>query len=333
MHLSKLAPSRVAVGIVCAGSATLSATYYATWAPDLATMVGLAVFAFALDLTKPLMFRAATEAARDSRWGAVIGGGAIACLLAVVSMIAVDGMLLKLRKDTSGGREHVMGAHDRAAAAFRKAEAELAAIGQVVPVASLEAQLENAVPVNVWRRTAKCADVTQAGSREACEPALRIREQIAMSRRHTELESELRMARKVLDGSQRPAAADPQIEVLSHATGWDAAKILLALTWLAGGAMELVSCFGMALLSSGRTEQGEQPELVGLTPEQLALHWALEEISRQGGKLRWLNAAMATRFGVDPATVTRWRSRWRDAGLIDETRDGNVITLRVARGR
>jgi len=334
MQLSLPSPSRVAVGVVCVGSAALSAFYYAEWAPSLATSIGLAGFAAALDLVKTLMFSTAADAVRERRYGAMLGSGVTACLLAVVSMIAVDGMLLKLRKDTGSGREHVMGAHDRAADAYSKARAELASLGQVEPVASLEARLETTVPVDVWRRTAKCTDVSKAASREACEPAQRIREQIAKSRRAADLESRIGDARKVLDGSARPAAADPQIEVLSRATGWNEATLLLALTWLAGGAMELVSCFGMALLRSGRTdEQDVEADDVGLSPEQRALQWALGEISRNGGKLRVQNAALAARFGVDPATVTRWRSRWRDAGLISEWKDGNVIHLKVARGR
>jgi DNA-binding transcriptional ArsR family regulator len=229
----------------------------------------------------------------------------------------------------------VIGAHDRAANAYSKATAELASLGQVEPVASLEARLETAVPVDVWRRTAKCTDVSKAASREACEPAQRIREQIAKSRRIGELESKITEARKVLDGSAKPAAADPQIEVLSRATGWTEATLLLALTWLAGGAMELVSCFGMALLRSGRTEEEQDVEAgdVGLSPQQQALQWALGEISRSNGKLRVQNAAVAARFGVDPATVTRWRKQWREAGILDEYKDGNVIHLKVARGR
>lgn len=323
----------VAVGIVCVGSASLSAAYYATWAPDLAVTIALAAFAFALDLVKPAMFSVATEAIADKRWSSALVGGCLACLLAVVSMIAVDGMLLKLRKDTSGGRTHSQGAWDRADKAYKDAESELAAVGQVEPVAKLEAALESSVPVGVWRRTAMCTDVTQAGSRSACEPALRIREQIATSRRHAHLESEMREARKVLDTVTRPSAADPQLEVMSQAFSWDEAKLLLALTWLAGGAVELVSCLGMALLRSGRTEGSADPNSAGLTPEQRALQWALAEIGRSGGKLRVQNAALAKQFGVDPATVTRWRARWEAAGIIDEQKDGRVITLRVASRR
>ncbi len=303
MRLSKLTMPRVAVWTVCAGSASLSAFYYATWAPDFATSLALAAFAFALDLVKPAMFSTATEAARERRWAALAGSACLACLLAVVSMIAVDGMLLKLRKDTSGGREHVQTSYDRQLARYRKAESELANVGPVEPVAKLEAMLETSVPVNVWRRTAMCVDVTQAGSRQACEPALRLREQIATSRRHDQLESEMAAARKVLDTVQRPAAADPQLEAMSRALSWDETTLLLALTWLAGGAVELVSCFGMALLASGRIEVPVPPEHAGLTPEQLALQWCLAEIGRSGGKLRVQNAALAQQFGVAPATV------------------------------
>lgn len=324
---------QLAVQAVCLGSAGLSAAYYATWAPDLLTMAGLSAFAFALDLVKPAMFTAAAEAVRDKRWAAATGAGFLACLLAVVSMIAVDGMMLKLRTDTSAGKSHVQKTWDRADAAYRKAESELASIGEVKPVASLEAELERSVPVDVWRRTAKCTDVTKAESRAACEPALRIREQIALSSRRTELESKRDAAKQVLDSTQRPTATDPQVEAMSRAfKRWDLdeATILLALTWLAGLAVELVSCFGPALLRSGRkSEDREAPDLSNLTPEQQALRWVLDEIARNRGELPFLNGVIASRFGVDPATMTRWRSRWVEAGIIEEKRNGKVITLRV----
>lgn len=324
----------IAVQLVCVGSASLSAFYYATWAPNLPTATGLAAFAFALDLVKPQLFTAAAVAARERRVGSCLIAGSLASLLMVVSMIAVDGMMLKLRTDSSGGKAHVQTAWDRAEAAYKQAAAELATIGQVKPVASLEAELESSVPVNVWRRTARCTDVTQAASRTACEPALRIMQQIAQSRRVAVLEKQRDDAKQVLDTTQRPAAADPQVEVMSKAfKRWDVseATILLALTWLAGLAVELVSCFGPALLSSGRKEEREQPGLAHLTPEQQALHWVLDEISRSNGRLVVLNSAIAARFSVDPATVTRWRAKWSDAGILDERKEGRQIVLRLAR--
>ena len=322
------------VQLVCVGSASLSAAYYASWAPSLLATVALGAFAFALDLVKPQMFTAAAEAVRDRRFGAALVSGCLACLLAVVSMIAVDGMLLKLRTDSSGTKTHVQGAWDRADAAYKGAVADLAAIGSVEPKAKLEAMLESSVPVDVWRRTRKCTDITQAASRTACEPALRIKEQIARSERHAALEQARDAAKRVLDTTERPAAADPQVEVMSRAFKRyaDEATILLALTWLAGLAVELVSCFGPALLRSGRKEDEAQLEAPSnLTPEQQALQWVLGEMSRSGGKLVVLNAAIAAKFGVDPATATRWRQRWVEAGLISEMKDGRQIVLKLAR--
>jgi len=322
----------LAVQAVCLGSAGLSAAYYVTWAPNLHSAIALAAFAFCLDLVKPQLFATATEAAREWRIGACLVAGSLAFLLAIVSMIAVDGMILKLRTDSSASNTHVQTAWDRASAAYKEAANELASIGTVKPVAGLEAELEGSVAVDVWRRTEKCTDVTKPASRTACEPALRIREEIAKSRRRDELERKRDTAKQILDTTQRPAAADPQVEVLSRTFGWSEASILFALTWAAGLAVELVSCFGVALLNSGRKKESvEAPDLSGLTPEQRALRWVLDEIARSRGRYVLVNKVVADRFGVDPATVTRWRSKWVEAGLLDEQRDGKVITLRMAK--
>jgi hypothetical protein len=108
--------------------------------------------------------------------------------------------------------------------------------------------------------------------------------------------------------------------------------ILLALTWLVGLAVELVSCFGVALLRGGRKEAEPAPEPAQyLTPEQQALQWVLGEINRSHGKMTVLNTAVAAKFGVDPATATRWRQKWVEAGILDERKDGRVITLKLAR--
>jgi hypothetical protein len=313
----------------------MSAAYYATWAPNFHTACALAAFAACVDLVKPQLFAQAADAWRGRRWGTLIGASFLACLLAFISMIAVDGLMLKLRTDTSGGLTHVQSTWDRAESAYKGAVSELASIGKVEPIAKLEAELAGSVPVAVWTRTAKCTDITKTASREACEPALRIMQQIATAQRVATLEQQRDQAKKVLDTTQRPAAADPQVEALSRALkgyGVNETIILLALTWLVGLAVELVSCFGIALLSSGRDEAESAPEPAQyLTPEQQALQWVLSEINRSHGKMTVLNTAIAAKFGVDPATATRWRQKWVEAGVLAEQKDGRVITLKLAR--
>jgi len=57
----------------------------------------------------------------------------------------------------------------------------------------------------------------------------------------------------------------------------------------------------------------------------------LGEIARSNGKLTVLKTAVAAKFGVDPATASRWRKTWVEAGLIDESKEGRQIVLRVVR--
>lgn len=322
------------VQLVCAGSATLSALYYSNWAPNIYAALGLGVFAFALDLVKPELFTKTARAFRERGLMAAAAPGAMAVLLFVVSMVAVDGMILKLRSDTSGGLEGVQTKYDRADAEYKNAKTEIGQIGKVQPVAALEAKLESSVPVEVWRKTKQCTDVTLPASRDACKPVFDLREKIANSKRVAELEGKMTEAKTVLSKTDRPKSTDPQVEFIAKVTGWTEAGAVLCLTWLCGFAIELVSSFGPAMLARPPPPEPPPPEPKPepvLTQEQKALKWLVEEEAKTDGRLIIANAGIAKRFNVDPATVHRWRTKWVDDGLIRERKVGRQIIVKVSR--
>lgn len=331
---------RHAVQATMAASATLSAAYYATQAPAIAlsilgwtvnpVAVGLGATAFALDLLKPEMLRlagtAGAGAARRVIAGAVFG------VLFIASMIAVDGMLMKLRSEWSGARLSTIGEYDRAEAEYNTAESELAKLKAVRSIADVKASMDAApVPRNVFVRTKECTDVTRDDSFSACKPILDLRQEMAQAIRKRELEGKRDTAKAKLDATQRPVAADPQAAALAKASGLDESVISYALVAVIGFAVELVACLGLWLMAGKpRVQDDDVPVTAPPTAEQRALEWVLGEMAKSGGKLTVLNSAVAKRFNVDPGTVTRWRQRWIEDGKITEKRSGRQIILAVA---
>jgi hypothetical protein len=328
------APLRVvqAVGV---GSACLSASYFAGWAPSWPYAIGLFAFAFSIDLAKPLFFTACAQALRDGKVLASIVPGLVGALLFAVSMLAIDGMLIKLRSDAGSGRANTITKVDDARAAETRLEAELKKLGPVQPSAALEARVQTSVEPAVWTRTRQCTDVTQKNSQAACAPAFKVREQIAIAKQAEKLQAELDEARHVLKSTERPNAADPQLASMSKVTGWSEDALTLLLMLIVGLAIDLVASLGPAYLTPPAPPAAEveaKPEAPVLTTEQKALQWVLDELAKSPeGKVIIMNQAIAARFDVDPATVTRWRAKWVDAGLLRETRTGRQITVKIAR--
>ncbi len=242
-------PARAAVETVRIGSAGLSASYYAALGLVVhpAAALGLGLVAGAADYIK------------SNALGAVIDGPGVwrrliaLCLFAVLfiaSMIAVDGVLLRLRDALVAGPAHVIGAHDRAAADHKAAATELASLGSVRTPDAIRADMDRAaVPKAVFRRTKECTDITKDESFAACRPVLDLRQEMATAIRKRQLEAVRDAAAKQLDElGPRPGSADPQAEALASAAGTSVTTAAWILIAVVGFAIELAACFGMYVL-------------------------------------------------------------------------------------
>lgn len=332
----------LAVQSTAAASATLSAAYYATQAPEILLRVfevtlnpvaiGLGATAFALDLLKPEMLRISGSAGIGKLRR--IAAGAVFAVLFVASMIAVDGMLMKLRSEWSGARQNTIGEYDRAEADYKAAEAELSKLKDARSIADVKAAMDSApVPRNVFVRTKECTDVTRDDSFAACKPILDLRQEMAQAIRKRELEGKRDASKAKLDVTERPASADPQAAAIATATGLNESMISYLLVAIIGLAVEIVACLGLWLLTPDPDTGRDGPTFasVPVSPERQALGWVLGEMAKAGGKLCILNSAIAAKYGVDPGTATRWRQRWVEAGEMEESREGRTIVLRIAR--
>lgn len=328
----------MAVQVVAAASATLSAAYYATQAPDVAmslagwvlnpVAIGLGLTAFALDLVKPQMLRAAGT---PGDVGKRVAAGVMFAVLFLASMIAIDGMLMKFRSDWAAGRGNAITAHADARREVDRLVAEIVALGPTRPVATIQADVKNfKIDPALWRRSAQCEDATKPDTQAYCTPLLELYKERGAAARKAELEPQLTAARAKLETIAPPAAADPQAAAIAAWLGTEEAMVAYLMVAILGFAVELVACLGMWVLMD-RRPQGQQAISAPLTDEKRARDWVLGEMAKSGGKLTVLNSAIAARFDVDPATVTRWRQRWIADGVITEEKTGRQITLALAR--
>lgn len=329
----------LAVQAVGVGSALLSASYFFGWGPTWPLALGLGAFALAIDLTKPHFFTACAQAIRDERWGAVLVSGFVGLLLFAVSMLSIDGALIKLRSDAGAGRGNIITKVDDARATEKRLLGELEKLAPVRPTETaeaLEAKVQTSVAANVWVRSKECKDVTQKDTQKACEPAFAMRAKMAMAKKGEELERDLKAAQEILKTTERPNAADPQLATLSRVTGWTEDGLTLWIMFAVGLLIDLIASFGPALLTPPKPADPvpePKPEAPALTNEQQAREWVLEQLAASNGKLLIHNQAIAARYTVDPGTVTRWRRKWLAEGLTREARgsDGRQIEIRLAR--
>lgn len=326
----------LAVQVVTAASATLSAAYYCTQAPEvLVTLagyilnpvaIGLGVTAFALDTLKPQMLRVAGTAA-----------GAVFAVLFVASMIAVDGMLMKMRSDWAATRGNAINAHADVTKEVRRLEIELADLGTPLPVSVIQAEVQSAkIDMGIWRRSKQCEDITRDDSKTACQPILALYKERGAAARRAELEPKLAEARAKLESIEPPKSADPQAEALAKASGYDPVVISYLLIAIIGFGVEIVACLGIWILqrprpgvaatlkaqASGKAE-GPLQGLDRLTAAVLA----------DGGKLRAENREVAALLGVTEGCASKWRKAWRAAGEIVEGKADGRLVIELGRRR
>lgn len=354
-------PARMAVETVRFGSAGLSASYYAMLGLVVhpAAAVGLGLIAGAADYIK------------SNALGAVIDGPGIMrrliaiplfLVLFIASMIAVDGVLLKLRDALVSGPANVIGDHDRASAAHKAAVTELARLGSVRTPDAIRADMDRA-PVSraVFRRTNDCTDITKEASFTACKPILDLRSEMAGAIRKRELEAARDQALKRLDAlGPRPASADPQAEAVANAAGLSVSTAAWLLIAIVGFAIELAACFGMYVLgrpaNENRPAQTSDEELANIRARFLAPDAAPEPpkpgrsaplpanvVSLPDAKARTLRtireelavgrtfpsqAELCRAVGVARSTMSDWLSDWEAAGDLPRRRvDGRRKAL------
>lgn len=258
MHLPT--PRLLAVQAVTLASAACSAAYYGAQAPahtlDIAGhavhpwVLAIAATAFALDATKPLML--ATAAAPSAGIARRIAAATVFAVLFISSMVAIDGMLMRLRSDWSAGRDRDASAYADARAERDRLAAELSRIADARTTSEVRADMDRVrISPRVFEATRQCTDdelLRGPANAAACKPLLDLRLEMAQAIRKADVERQLATQRAKVSSmelAEPPRSADPQAAAIARALGQPEPVVAYAMILVVGLALELVACLGV----------------------------------------------------------------------------------------
>lgn len=177
-----------------------------------------------------------------------IVAGLAAGLLLAVSATAMVSHILEAQRAKVADEGGARSAYDRAEAAYKRAAAELEALGNPRPVSVIQAEIK-AFPIDwpLWKRSAQCEDATKPDTQAYCDPLLKLYKERGVAARKTELEPEVARLRDELAGITRPEAATAEEAAIG---GWWA--------WIMGAAVVFVATFGSVIFA--RVTPATEPE-------------------------------------------------------------------------
>lgn len=171
-----------------------------------------------------------------------IVAGLAAALLLAVSVTAMASHILEAQRAKVADEGGARGAYDRAEAAYRRAAAELEALGNPRPVSVIQADIRAfKIDAGLWRRSKECEEATKPDTQAYCEPILALYKERGAAARKTELEPDVARLRDELARLPRPEEATDEETVIG---GYWA--------WIMGLAVVFVATFGSVIFA--RTE-------------------------------------------------------------------------------
>lgn len=176
-----------------------------------------------------------------------IVAGLAATLLLAVSGTAMVSHILEAQRAKVADEGGARGAYDRAEAAYKRAAAELEALGTPRPVSVIQADVRAfRIDAALWRRSSQCEDATKPDTQAYCEPILALYKERGAAARKTELEPEVARLRDELARLPRPEEATAEEEVIG---GWWA--------WIMGLAVVFVATFGSVIFARATVSKTE----------------------------------------------------------------------------
>jgi len=180
-----------------------------------------------------------------------IVAGLAATLLLAVSVTAMASHILEAQRAKVADEGGARGAYDRAAAAYKRAAAELEALGNPRPVSVIQADIRAfKIDIALWRRSKQCEDATKPDTQAYCEPILALYKERGAAARKTELEPEVARLRDELANTTRPEAVTAEEATIG---GWWA--------WIMGAAVVFVATFGSVIFARATGETQPKPPL------------------------------------------------------------------------
>lgn len=175
-----------------------------------------------------------------------IVSGIAAALLLSISISAMATHILGAQRAKSGSETQDRTGYVDAKAAYDKAVAEADKVASAQTVEQVEAKIAAVaaakIDANIWRRTAKCTDVTKKASANACAPVLEFAGIRADAKRKAELEA-------VLPGLK----ADVERFHLTEQAGAPEEAVSGAWAWIMGLGVVMIATFGPAIFARVET--------------------------------------------------------------------------------
>lgn len=171
--------------------------------------------------------------------------GLAACLLLSISITAMASHILEAQRAKTGAETQDTTAYTNAKALYDAKAADYERVKGSLSLAEVEAQIETAgqqIDANIWRRSAKCTDVTKRASQEECRTVTALFAKRAAAR----LKDELAAA---LPGLK----AEMERHKLKGEATTSEASVSWAWAWIMGLGVVLIATFGPAIFA--RVEQ------------------------------------------------------------------------------
>lgn len=207
-----------------------------------------ALLAAASAAISAIQARSATLAVRGPNR---VGPAAVMVLCLCYSAGALTSHVLKLQRLQADERGKVSRSYDSKASARDRAAAELAALeAELAPLAAQRSEPEvraamdaAPVPAAVFRRSNQCTEVTQDDTRQACQPILTLRVEMARAIRAGELRRDLPGKRVALTAAEAALAGEQKPAEPGAAEQFAAA----VLPWVFSVVLIVCATFGWAL--------------------------------------------------------------------------------------
>jgi hypothetical protein len=176
-----------------------------------------------------------------------IVAGIAAALLLAVSVSAMASHILEAQRAKVADEGGARSAYDRAEAAYKRAAAELEALGTSRPVSVIQTEIKAfAIDPVLWRRSKQCEEATKPDTQSYCDPLLKLYKERGAAARKTELEPEVARLRDELASLPRPEAASA-----------GEAEIGGFWAWIMGLAVVFVATFGSVIFAAVGREAGQ----------------------------------------------------------------------------
>ncbi len=213
-----------AIGLAAVGLA-VNAKFAASLGTTAQAAFLLAAIGIAIDTLAVILPTVSAELWRQQHRGGAVLSWTIWSIALVMMLLATTGFASTNIGDTLAGRSKDAALSGGLAERLARERAERAAITETRPVAGIESAVIAARPLDVWKQTLGCTDVTLATSATACAEVLRLRSALGSATRRDEIDAAILRDEAALTRSPVVSIDDPGATIAAQWTGLSVATV------------------------------------------------------------------------------------------------------------